>query len=37
MEVSILGHYLPGSVNAVALFMEQDLLFSKASATAVLN
>ena len=40
VEVSVLGHYLPDSVNAledVVFFMDQDLLFSKASVRAVLN
>ena len=42
VEVSVLGHYLPDSVNALKLkdvvfFMDQDLLFSKASVRAVLN
>jgi len=35
-----LGYYLPDSVNAlkdVVSFMDQDLLFSKASVRAVLN
>ena len=39
-EVSVLGHYLPDSVNAlkdVVFFIDQDLLFSKASVRAVLN
>ena len=40
VEVSVLGHYLPDSVNAlkdVVFFMDQDLLFSKSSVRAVLN
>ena len=40
VEVSILGHYLLDSVNAlkdVVSFMDQDLIFSKASVRAVLN
>ena len=39
VEVSVLGHYLPDSVNALkdVFFMDQDLLFSKASVRAVLN
>ena len=40
VEVSVLGHYLSDSVNAlkdVVFFMDQDLLFSKAIVRAVLN
>jgi len=40
VEVSVLGHYLLDSVNAlkdVVSFMDQDLLLSKASVRAVLN
>ena len=40
MEVSVLDYYVPDSVNAlkdVVSFMDQDLLFSKASVRAVLN
>jgi len=41
-EVNVLGHYLPDSVNALTVthvvsFMDQDLLFSKASVRAVSN
>jgi len=38
--VSVLGHYLPDSVNAfkdVVSFMDQGLPFSKASVRAILN
>jgi len=40
VEVSVLGHYLPDSVNAlkdVPSFMDEHLLLSKASVRVALN